>query len=169
MRGCIAKRSTLAWRRFTRLFPACLLAVAVATPAAADETIGAGGVVSLMAGSLDLGCTDLFIAGTLNLNQGDLRNVRNLSVLAGGVLNGGTGTYSVAGDFTVHPAGQFNPEGSTELPGNPACAEPAPAAAPALGPVGLIALLAVLLGLAARRFRHENALRRGRTSKGARS
>ncbi len=168
MGGCITKRSTLACRRLTRLCSAGLLVVAVATSASADETIGAGGVVSLSGGSLDLGCTDLFIAGTLNLDQGTLLNVRNLSVLPGGVLNGGSGSFSVAGDFTVNPAGQYNPEGATALPGNPACAEPAPAPVPAMGAGGLIALLAVLLGLAARRFRHETALRRAHT-KGASS
>ncbi len=165
---CVTKRPSLAYRRFTRLCSACLLAVAVATSASADLRIGPGGVVSLSDGSLDLCCTDLYIAGTLNLDEGTLLGVRNLTVLAGGVLNGGSGSYSVAGDFTVHPAGQFNPEESTAVPGNLACAEPPPAPAPAMGAGGLIALLTVLLGLAARRFRYETALRREAT-KGASS
>lgn len=169
MGGCITKRATLVRRsRFAHLCSACLLVVAVATSASADQTIGAGGVVSLCDGSVDYCCTDLFIAGTLNLDEGTLLNVRNLTVLAGGVLNGGSGSYSVAGDFTVQPGGQFNPEESTALPGNLTCADPAPAPAPAMGVAGLMALLTVLLGLAARRFRLETALRREHT-KGASS
>jgi len=168
MGGRTTKRLAFVCRRLTQLCSACLLVVVVATSASADQTIGAGGVVSLCDGSIDLCCTDIFIAGTLNLDEGALLNVRNLTVLAGGVLNGGSGSYSVAGDFTVHPGGQFNPEQSTALPGNLTCADPAPAPAPAMGVTGLVALLTVLLGLAARRFRLETALRREHT-KGASS
>jgi hypothetical protein len=156
-------------RWFTRLCSAYLLLVSVATPAHADQVIGAGGAVALCDGSVDLCCTDLFIAGTLNLDEGTILNVRNLTVLAGGVFNGGSGSFSVSGDFDVHPAGQYNAQQSTLLPGNPACGWEPPAPAPVVGNRGLITLVALLLGLTAWRFRYANALRHRCTSKGTSS
>jgi hypothetical protein len=81
------------------------LASVVAAPAHADLTVPAGGLITLGPGIVDLACTDAVIAGTLHINGGALKNVRNVSIQPGGVLNGGTGLIEVAGNWSN--AGSF--------------------------------------------------------------
>ena len=83
----------------------------LAGAAQADLTVPAGSVTSLGSGTVDLACTDLVVAGTLQLNAGSLRNVRNVSIQAGGILNGGSGLVEVGGNWT--DAGSFVPGTST--------------------------------------------------------
>jgi hypothetical protein len=49
---------------------------------------------------MDLACTDVVVAGTLQVNTGSIKNVRNLSIQAGGILNGGSGLVEVGGNWT---------------------------------------------------------------------
>lgn len=72
----------------------------VAAPAHADLTVPAGGLVTLGPGIVDLACTDLVVAGTLQINGGALKNVRNVSIQPGGVVSGGTGLIEVAGNWS---------------------------------------------------------------------
>lgn len=116
--------------------------------AQADHRIGAGGEVSLAGGTIALGCTDLVIAGTLNFDSGTYRAVRNVTVLAGGVLHGGTGTLRLSGSFTVAPGGLYDPQQLSVMPaaecGAVAPAPVQPMLVPTLNDV-LLAALALLL------------------------
>ena len=76
-------------------------------------TIGAGGAASLANGSMDLGCGDLVINGALNLDSGTLSHVDNVVINGGGVLNGGTGTITMSGNWTNN-GGTANP-GSSQV------------------------------------------------------
>jgi hypothetical protein len=84
---------------------ALALASFVAAPAHADLTVPAAGLVTLGPGIVDLACTDVVVAGTLLINGGALKNVRNVSIQPGGVVNGGTGLIEVAGNWSN--AGSF--------------------------------------------------------------
>jgi hypothetical protein len=79
---------------------ALALASFVAASAHADLTVPGGGLVTLGPGIVDLACTDVVVAGTLHVNGGALKNVRNVSIQSGGVLNGGTGLIEVAGNWS---------------------------------------------------------------------
>jgi hypothetical protein len=76
------------------------LACFAAAAAHADWSVPAGAQASLGAGSVDLACTDLFVAGTLQVNAGSLRNVRNVAIQPGGLLNGGSGLIEVGGNWS---------------------------------------------------------------------
>jgi len=89
-------RQARARSRLLALVCACL----VAASAHADLTVPAGGQLSLGPGSVDLACTDLVVAGTLQVNGGVLKNVRNVSIQSAGILNGGTGLIEVAGNWS---------------------------------------------------------------------
>jgi hypothetical protein len=68
--------------------------------AAADFIVPANATVSLNGGSVDLGCTDLIVAGTLQLGNGQVLNARNVTVQPGGALNGGSGTIALGGNWS---------------------------------------------------------------------
>lgn len=143
---------------------AIVLLGCIAIPAQADHRIGAGGVVSLSNATTSLGCTDLVVAGTLNFQQGMYLAVRNVSILPGGVINGGTGSLTLSGTVSVDPAGQFNAQQLVLVQNVSACGAAvaaAPVVIPTLGNPLLFSLAALLLWLAHRRLRNENALRRG--------
>lgn len=142
-------------RRPRALVSACALGALVlglVASAHADHRIGAGGVVSLAGGTIALGCTDLVIAGTLNFDSGTYRAVRNVTVLAGGALHGGTGTLRMSGSLAVAPDGIHDPQQLSVVPA-PECgavAAPAPAQpviVPTLGDAVLIALGLLLFSL----------------------
>ncbi|MEP7359676.1 MAG: hypothetical protein ABI847_20660 [Anaerolineales bacterium] len=139
------------WTSGTMAWLATALMGCIAVPAQADERIGSGGMSFINNGTVNLSCTDLFVTGTLNLNQGTYFNVRNVSVLAGGVLNGGTGSLTYSGTFTVAPGGQFNRQ-QIVLGVNAVCAAapPIPFAhpVPTLATPMLFALAALMLWLA---------------------
>jgi hypothetical protein len=82
-------------------FLALCCALLLASEARADLIVPTGGVVSLAAGGVDLGCTDLVIGGTLQANAAPVLNVRNVVVQAGGTLDAGSGVTNVGGSWTV--------------------------------------------------------------------
>jgi hypothetical protein len=106
-----------------RVGAAWLLAVllsGIGAPAGADQVVGSGGVFALGGGRVDLSCTDLIVAGTLNLNQGTYVNVRNVNVLPGGTFNGGSGAITYSGALVVSPGGLFLPQ-AAQVTHNPLC------------------------------------------------
>jgi hypothetical protein len=74
--------------------------------ARADLVVPSGGLISLAPGVADLACTDVVVAGTLQVNSGQLNNVRSVTIQPGGVIDGGSGTIQVAGNWTN--SGTFN-------------------------------------------------------------
>lgn len=54
--------------------------------------------MGLNSGSLDMGCTDLIVGGTLQTNSAPVINVRNLIIQTGGLLGAGVSTLSVGGN-----------------------------------------------------------------------
>lgn len=87
----------------------------------ADLLVPAGGVTQLNGGSLDLGCTDVIVGGTLDLGGGTLSNVRNVSIQAGGTISAGAGSITLSGDWSNQ--GAFNAgTGIVSFVDAPACA-----------------------------------------------
>ena len=86
----------------------------------ADIIVPAGGVASLNGGSMDLGCSDVIVAGTLSLQGGSLSNVRHVSIAAGGAIVAGSGSITLAGDWSN--LGSFGAgTGSVNFVDAPAC------------------------------------------------
>ena len=87
---------------------ACAIAFAAlvgARPAHADLVVPAGSVVSLASGTVDLSCTDVIVAGTLQVGTGSIANARHVTILAGGTIDGGSGTLTLGGSWAN--SGQF--------------------------------------------------------------
>jgi hypothetical protein len=82
-----------------------LAALASARPAHADLVVPANSVLNLAGGTVDLACTDLIVAGTLQVASGTVLNARHVTIQAGGTIDGGSGTIALGGDWTN--AGQF--------------------------------------------------------------
>lgn len=140
----------------TMMLWACLLPAA----AHADLNVGPGGAVSLGSGAMDLGCTDINVAGTgiLRLNSAPVSGVRNVTIQPGATLDFGTGSIAVAGSFTDNNGILLNlGSGSIILVNNFACAPngpsisgiptPTPTPIPALGAGGLALLGFLLAGI----------------------
>jgi hypothetical protein len=130
-------------------FALMLGSLAVAPLARADVVIPAAGSMSLDAGTTEAACTDLIVAGTLNLDSGAFVNLRDVIVQPGGVLNGDTGAIVLSRNFTVLPGGQYNADRST-VTYDTTCGSgrlPAPIPTPTLGSGMLIALSAMLATL----------------------
>jgi hypothetical protein len=85
----------------------CAFMLFGAAMAHADYIIAANSTTSLNGGALNLSCTDLVVAGTLNLGSGAILNARNLTVQPGGVVQGGSGFIALSGNWTVSATGQF--------------------------------------------------------------
>jgi hypothetical protein len=68
--------------------------------AAADLIVPSGAIVSLGGGTLDLGCTDLVVAGTFQIGSGQVLNARNITIQSGGVVGGGSGTIELGGNWS---------------------------------------------------------------------
>jgi hypothetical protein len=83
----------------------------IAQPAAA-LTIPPGGSLSI-AGTLNLGCTDLIDQGTVSVGTGQIVQAANIDTAASGVLDGGSGTISLGGTWSN--AGTFVPGSSTVI------------------------------------------------------
>jgi hypothetical protein len=73
-------------------------------------SVPSGAQFSVGAGSLDLGCGDLSVAGTFSLNTGSAVTVRDVAINSG-TINGGSGTLSLSGNWTN--LGQFNAQSSS--------------------------------------------------------
>ncbi len=72
--------------------------------------VGNGASFSLGSSTVDAGCNDLQVAGTLDLGTGTLENVRDAAA-GGGTLRGGTGTLSLSGDLSLGTS--LQPQGGT--------------------------------------------------------
>ena len=68
--------------------------------AQADYIVAAGGTTNLGSGVVDLACTDLIVAGTLQIASGTMQNVRNVTIQGGGTIDGGTGLIQLGGNWT---------------------------------------------------------------------
>jgi hypothetical protein len=68
---------------------------------------------------MDLGCGDLIVNGTLNLNTGAYTNVDNVVINSGGIINGNSGAINLSGDWTNN-GGTTNP-GSSQVTFDTAC------------------------------------------------
>ena len=91
IRACIGKRSVVMPLLFgVAMHSACALA---------DMTIPANSSVSLGGGSSDLGCTDLIVAGALNVDGGAITGIRNVTIASGGSVTVSSGTISLSGNW----------------------------------------------------------------------
>ncbi len=63
--------------------------------------------MNLASGTVDLACTDLIVAGTLQIASGSVLNARHVTIQAGGTIDGGTGILAVGGNWAN--TGQFIP------------------------------------------------------------
>jgi hypothetical protein len=71
-----------------------------AVPALAQVTVGAGSTFDIGSATVHYGCSDVVVAGTLQLSDGALTGVRSVSIGSGGVLEGDSGSLSWSGDWT---------------------------------------------------------------------
>ncbi len=78
---------------------------------AAQLTVGAGASVDLGTGSLDLGCADLTVGGTLSAGTSGFSQARDVTIDPSGLVNGNSATLEVAGDWDN--SGTFNAGTST--------------------------------------------------------
>lgn len=88
------------------MFFLCVLPVHIAL---AGISVGLGSSMSLGSGSVDAGCGDVTVNGTLNLNSGDLTGIDNVGF--SGTIDGDTGSMSLGGDWTNN--GLFIPDSSS--------------------------------------------------------
>ena len=87
----------------------------------ADIIVPSGGSVALGGSNDDLGFTDVTVAGTLLLQNGSLRNVRNLTIAPGGSVVAGSGAITLSGNWDN--AGSFSAgSGAVHFVDAPACA-----------------------------------------------
>jgi hypothetical protein len=81
----------------------CLLLAAAPLAAQAQQlVIGQGSSLDLGTSTLDIGCRDLVVAGTLALGSGTLSAARNVD--ATGSVQGGNGTLAFSGDLNAAAA-----------------------------------------------------------------
>ena len=86
-----------------------VLAVAVLAAGIASAqqvSVGAGSSLSLSNASLDLGCSDLVISGTANLDTAAVSQAVDVSIPDAGTLNGGSASLEVTGNWSRN--GTFN-------------------------------------------------------------
>lgn len=81
------------------------LACAIAAPAFAQFTVGAGSTFDFGSAAINFGCSDLLVAGQATA-AGSLTGLRDLSISAGGIFNASTSQISLGGNFA--DAGTFN-------------------------------------------------------------
>jgi hypothetical protein len=81
---------------------ACSLSVSTTH---ADLVVPLGGSLALNGGGSDLGCTDLIVAGALQVDSGSITGIRSVNILPGGSITVTTGTLSLSGDWSN--AGSF--------------------------------------------------------------
>lgn len=62
--------------------------------------MGTGSSLSLADASVDLGCSDLVVSGTLNADTATVARAVDVTISSGGTLHGGSGTLEVTGDWT---------------------------------------------------------------------
>ncbi len=131
-------------RSLRRALP--VLAILV-LPAGADVVVPANGSLATLGGALALACTDLVVQGTVELEAGSITQVRDVVVMPGGVLVGGTGSLTLSRNFVVQPGGQFLAQGAT-VAYDTECGPGRTTAVPVPAPHGaLLAWLAAALAL----------------------
>jgi hypothetical protein len=81
---------------------AALLISVVAGQAKADLVVPVGATTSLGSGIVDLACSDLVVGGTVRVQSGAVRNVRNVTIQSGGAIDGGSGVIQVGGNWTAN-------------------------------------------------------------------
>jgi hypothetical protein len=84
---------------------ACVVALSTAA-SAAEFAVGAGASVDLGTGSLNLGCTDLTVTGTLSAGTAGFTGGRDVTIDPAGTVHGNSGTLQLSGDWDN--AGTFN-------------------------------------------------------------
>lgn len=85
-----------------------------AVPAWAQVTIPAGATIDIPTNAaMDLGCTPLQVQGTLNVQASQINAAAGVTIQSSGVLNGGSGTVQVSGDWVNY--GNFVPGTSSVL------------------------------------------------------
>lgn len=72
-------------------------------------TVGAGGTLWLGSGQISLRCSDLTVAGQLNMNQGTLNDILNVQI--SGQADGGQGVINLSGNWSN--TGVFEPGSAT--------------------------------------------------------
>lgn len=81
-----------------------IVLVSLAPGAYGSITVPAGGSISLGSGAMDLGCTDITVAGNLLLGSAPISNVRDVSLQAvaapGSMLDAGSGSITLSGNWT---------------------------------------------------------------------
>jgi hypothetical protein len=86
--------------------------LAFATGASAQQvTVGSGSSVDLGTGSLDMGCANLTVTGTMAAGTSGFTQARNVTIGPSGLLNGNSAVLEVAGDWDN--TGTFNAGTST--------------------------------------------------------
>ena len=97
-----------------------LTGAAALNVAHADINVPAGGSVALGGSNSDLGFTDVTVAGTLLLQNGSLRNVRNVTIAPGGSVVTGSGAITLSGNW--NNAGSFSAgTGTVQFVDAPGC------------------------------------------------
>ena len=94
-----------------RMALALCATLASLSPSHADLVVPANGLYQTNGGQTDLACTDVVVAGTLQVNGGGLVNVRHITIQAGGTIDGGSGVVQLGGDWSN--GGTFTPGTST--------------------------------------------------------
>lgn len=75
------------------------LAILAATARAGEIYVGPGSSLDFGSAAVDLGCADLVIGGTLDAGSGSVARARDVGILGGGLLLGGSSTLDVAGNW----------------------------------------------------------------------
>ncbi len=79
--------------------------LAITTGASAGQlTVGSGASLDLGTGSLDLGCANLTVGGTLSAGTAGFAQARDVTIDPTGLVNGNSATLQVAGDWDNVPA-----------------------------------------------------------------
>ena len=138
----------------------------------ANQVIPTGGTGILFGGLFNLGCTDLNVGGVLETGTGTYVNVRNVTVVPGGIIQG-TGTIRYSGTLSVTGTVQPGVKLIVNLPTNVACPGPPPTIvavvhpAPALNNFMQASLAALLLLMAFFALRRQAARPRSSAENGA--
>ena len=87
-------------RRAAFAAAAAMLVSAATGASAAQLVVGTGASFDLGTGSLDLGCADLTVTGTLMAGSQGVDQARDVSIDPGGTLNAESATLEVTGDWS---------------------------------------------------------------------
>jgi hypothetical protein len=83
-----------------------VVSLGLSLPTNAQVVIGAGSTWSSGNATIDWGCDDVTVNGTLDIQAATTTNADSVLINGTGVLNGGSGTLGLTGDFTN--SGVFN-------------------------------------------------------------